>query len=397
MSMAVRNAYELVDGVLDEGLPFVVSYLEVMIKRHIIIVDNNGQIHYPDITSSTALMDDVLLQLPFHFRESEYWYQETNGCLFYRIECNGSYVYAIVRNLPFRMIAYAISILKEAKLAIKYYFTSLNKISCKKNKFERELAEYLFSNNHADIAEIIKLSDKELGLNNPCFLTIIQADEPESNFKWEKNLTYSCEYLKKTKLDIITFAWLNYLVMIIPFRAQSGPLEIETDWEGLMSRIKFKEVLENKFKIRTSQGIGQTYSLLNLHKSFHEARIALTLPRLMGKKDFVQHFSELGIYTYICSQSCGDIKNYCYRTLGPLIQHDNISDGELLSTLRKLLDTSFNWKATSDSLFIHVNTLRYRVDKIEQILGIDLSQMDTRVNLFAAIKVWDTFKIIGFK
>ncbi|WP_198142797.1 helix-turn-helix domain-containing protein [Syntrophomonas zehnderi] len=44
------------------------------------------------------------------------------------------------------------------------------------------------------------------------------------------------------------------------------------------------------------------------------------------------------------------------------------------------------------SLFIHINTLYYRINKIEHLLELDLSRMDTRVNLYTAIKIWDMLK-----
>lgn len=88
------------------------------------------------------------------------------------------------------------------------------------------------------------------------------------------------------------------------------------------------------------------------------------------------------------------MKDFCLQILGKLIEHDDKTDGELLPTLRKLLDSNVNMKSTADSLFIHVNTLYYRVSKIEELLDIDFSDMSSRVNLFIAIKVWDTLKAI---
>ena len=126
-----------------------------------------------------------------------------------------------------------------------------------------------------------------------------------------------------------------------------------------------------------------------------EARIALTLPGLLGRKSYLQKFSKLGIYYPIFSQSLDDIKGFCEEMLGKVIAYDEKTDGELMPTLRKLLDSNVNMKSTADSLFIHVNTLYYRVNKIEELLGIDFSSMNSRVNLFIAIKVWDTLKACG--
>ena len=122
----------------------------------------------------------------------------------------------------------------------------------------------------------------------------------------------------------------------------------------------------------------------------------MTLPRLMEKMKFIQYFSELGIYSFVFSQSLEKIKSYCLKNLGQLIEQDNDTDCSLLPTIRTLLDSGFSMKSTADSLHIHVNTLYYRINKIEQLLGIDLSKMSTQVELYIAIKVWDTLKLNGF-
>jgi DNA-binding PucR family transcriptional regulator len=82
------------------------------------------------------------------------------------------------------------------------------------------------------------------------------------------------------------------------------------------------------------------------------------------------------------------------KNLGQLIKHD--SDCTLLSTVRTLLDSGFSMKTTADRLHIHVNTLYYRISKIEELLDIDLYIMNNQVDLYIAIKVWDTFNAIQY-
>lgn len=128
-----------------------------------------------------------------------------------------------------------------------------------------------------------------------------------------------------------------------------------------------------------------------MNSSFNEARVALTIPRLMGKKSFIQHFSDMGIYSFVFSQSPENIKAYCQKYLGQLIGENGDADSTLLPTLRTLLDTGFSMKTTAEILHIHVNTLYYRINKIKQLLNIDFSRMDNQVELYIAIKVWDAF------
>ncbi|MGB4503571.1 MAG: helix-turn-helix domain-containing protein [Syntrophaceticus sp.] len=390
VTVVPRDTYRLVDGVLDEGLPFVASYLENKISRSIIITDNNGKIHYPN-TRSVFQIEDAFVQISIPIVKKEYYYQEQNCSLYYRIEYKGSYAFVVVNDIPQELLCQAISILRGARLAVKCYFTKINK---NKKEFEKKLVEYLFLKSTDSINDVIRLSERELEPGRH-YLVLLMEVERNREIDWQLLCSYACEYFKRKSIDVISVYWKNYLLVIVP-ALKTDILEKDLESLNLEDVKKFKEVIENKFSIITSLGIGQTYPLEKLYQSFEEARVALTLPRLMKKKEFIQYFSELGIYSFVFSQSLKKIKNYCLKTLGPLIEQDNDTDCSLLPTIRTLLDSGFSMKSTADSLHIHVNTLYYRINKIEQLLDLDLSKMSAQVELYTAIKVWDTLKINGF-
>ena len=186
-------------------------------------------------------------------------------------------------------------------------------------------------------------------------------------------------------------AWPNRLVIFVSATCYTDSQEINPDWPKLINKLQAE--LENTFNIVLSKGIGQVYPSCSLDKSYQEACISLTLSRLIGKRNFVQRFSDLGFFSLIFSHDTGTLYNYCLKSLAPLLDYDKKTNGELLTTLRILLDSSFNYKQTADSLYIHVNTLYYRIERIQKLLGVNLSQMDIRLNLYAAIKVWDLLNI----
>ncbi len=390
MSIAARSSYQLIDGLLEEGLGFVVSYLEKSIRRSIIIVDHNGLIHYPILPINSAGIDNVFIQLPSSHNDLDYYYQEAEKYLSYPVEYNGKTAYIIVKNLPIKMLASTLAILIEAKLAIKCYFSNLNKSGKNAETFARKLGEYLFLPSNENLADIIKLSDADLNLQAAYYVAITEVDEVRCDIDWQSICAYSRDHQKRDQLEFIPLAWSNCLIAIIPARNINDSLETDTDCPRLL---KHKESMESAFKLIFSQGIGQPYPLIDIKKSFHEARIALTLPRLMGGNNFSQQFSKLGIASLIFSQDSEMLKSFCYKTLGKLMDYDKSNHCELLSTLRQLLDNSMNWKLTADRLFIHINTLYYRVNKIEKLLNLDLSRMETRVNLYMAIKIWDTLTL----
>ncbi|NLV17582.1 MAG: hypothetical protein GXY50_10320 [Syntrophomonadaceae bacterium] len=382
----MNSVYHLIDGVLDEGLPYIADYVEKNLRHPLVITDQTGRIHYPMESGCSPVVDDAFYPLPAEIAGRDYYYQPGPGHLHYRVLHNDHSAYIIAQGVPVEQISQALSVLMETRLAVKCYFTKLRQGS---EHFENELAEYLFYNSNADIRDIARQSEKRLETDRTYYVTLIEAEETVVETSMQMVRSYLFEYFKKEKFETVPITWSNTLAMIIPARS-NGDGAVETlSWPTMIS---CQTALEKKFGLSLSQGIGQVYPLDKLRKSFYEARIALTLPRLLGKDHYVQKFPDLGIYYPIFRQNLKNIKSFCRETLGRVIEYDEKTEGELMPTLRKLLDSNVNMKSTADSLFIHVNTLYYRVSKIEELLGIDFSSMDSRVNLFIAVKVWDTLQ-----
>jgi DNA-binding PucR family transcriptional regulator len=75
------------------------------------------------------------------------------------------------------------------------------------------------------------------------------------------------------------------------------------------------------------------------------------------------------------------------RLLGPLLAYDDRHRAELLPTLREFLACSGSWNACAAKMYVHVNTVRYRIRRIEELTGRDLSCLDDQVNFFLALRI----------
>lgn len=391
MSTTTLSMYQLLESIMDRGLPFVASYLEKKVKKPVVITDNIGYVHYPETKGESHTLDEMFIDVPTEIKDDEHLYLEEEGKLYYAVGNNEARAYIILENLPAAKLEDILTLIHEAKLAIKNYFTNLVKIRNSTEKFEKKFAEDLFFKSHSNIRDIIKLSEKDLDIDKPYFIKIAQVDKNDQNFDLRLIRSYSIEYCKKVNLDIIPVAWGDSILFIIPALFKEDTLEVDPEWPRLADSVKWKEDLDKRFNCEISCGLGECYTLRDLHKSYNEARIALTLPKLIGQKGFVQKFSDLGVFSLVFSHDVDVLKKYCQKTLGSLS-----SDTELLQTLRTMLDNAFNWKITADQLFIHVNTLHYRISKIEKLLDVDLSKMDARVNMYVALKVWDSLKQNGY-
>jgi DNA-binding PucR family transcriptional regulator len=75
------------------------------------------------------------------------------------------------------------------------------------------------------------------------------------------------------------------------------------------------------------------------------------------------------------------------ENLGPLEKYDKEHNTNLLETLAVYLYASGDYNQAAMNMFVHVNTLRYRLKKVEEILGQDLRQLAVLVNLYTALQV----------
>ena len=72
--------------------------------------------------------------------------------------------------------------------------------------------------------------------------------------------------------------------------------------------------------------------------------------------------------------------------LDPLIEYDASHDSDLMNTLDEYLSANGHWNVAAASLGLHVNTLRYRVARIEEVTKRDLSTMRDRADFFIALR-----------
>jgi PucR C-terminal helix-turn-helix domain/Purine catabolism regulatory protein-like family/GGDEF-like domain len=81
------------------------------------------------------------------------------------------------------------------------------------------------------------------------------------------------------------------------------------------------------------------------------------------------------------------LRSFRERLLGPLLAYDERHRAELLPTLREFLACSGSWNACAAAMYVHVNTVRYRIRRIEELTGRDLSCLDDQVDFFLALRI----------
>lgn len=142
-------------------------------------------------------------------------------------------------------------------------------------------------------------------------------------------------------------------------------------------------------KIRFRIGIGRSYpSNLDLFRSFQEGKMALEMGRFLGTREEIFVFDDLGVirlFSYVHQDLLSD---FYLEYLGELLKLDQENEGIYLKTLMSFFQMDGDVNKTADHLFVHPNTLRNRLKKIEQILQIDLNRYEDLLNLFSALKMY---------
>jgi DNA-binding PucR family transcriptional regulator len=73
------------------------------------------------------------------------------------------------------------------------------------------------------------------------------------------------------------------------------------------------------------------------------------------------------------------------QLLAPLVDYDALHGSDLVGTAASFLNSCGSWQRSAEELHVHVNTLRYRIARIEQLTGRSMSSMHDRVDLYLAL------------
>lgn len=123
-------------------------------------------------------------------------------------------------------------------------------------------------------------------------------------------------------------------------------------------------------------------------RSFGEARRALDIRLKSRTTNGVTNFDELGVLRILHKENESEIRTFVHEWLGELLDYDKRRNTDLVQTLSHYLDCGGNYDETASALLIHRSTLRYRLQRIRDITELDLSNVDTRLNLHLATRAW---------
>lgn len=166
----------------------------------------------------------------------------------------------------------------------------------------------------------------------------------------------------------------------------------EADWEALR-----QSIIRGLGDVSVRLAVGEQCSTVSdFPRSFRQSRLGLQLMRSAEWSDQAVRFDDLGVYRLLAgTEDLGEVERFIQRWIGPLLEYDARRNAELVRTLMHYLQHGGNYVATAGSLIVHRNTLKYRLQRIRQISGLDLSDPEVFFNLQLATRAWQTLQALG--
>jgi hypothetical protein len=153
----------------------------------------------------------------------------------------------------------------------------------------------------------------------------------------------------------------------------------------------------DRSRVRLTVGVSTpAEGVTALDGALHEARSALRLAAIRAAAAgpasrpavSVVTSDEVASHELLLASVPGSVlRSFRERLLGPLLVYDERHRAELLPTLREFLACSGSWNACAATMYVHVNTVRYRIRRIEELTGRDLSRLDDQVDFFLALQI----------
>lgn len=265
-------------------------------------------------------------------------------------------------------------------------------------RFRNEILEGLRSNEPAALERAVALS-RELGhrLQAPFAVVLAGPDLPPGTLLpkaerleqsyFDSSLHLAMRYIRSGRPEAIFWYEGPRLVIFMPLQA-SELRDAKSLLVQELTRVCERVAAENA-PYTVSMGVSSAcFELAAFRQAYDCARQSLQIGCVFqGKaRSAVTHFEELGIFRIISlTESPVSVERFYTDAIGPLIAYDRKNDSELTKTLRVFLEHNQNRALAAKALNIHYNTLRYRLERITELLGDGLDHPQQRLTIEVAL------------
>ncbi|MEW6663056.1 MAG: PucR family transcriptional regulator [Bacillota bacterium] len=296
------------------------------------------------------------------------------------------------------------------KIAISHAVTAVALDLLKKKAVEE--AERRFSNDFiGDLLEGNFSSEKAmfrradaLGIDISFFRIVISTDiddfekyllgqvRKEQDIQNLKSSLYQTvrKVVEKHIPDSLVVSKSDSVIILPKIPNQTGEEEIYQKIRQMVQAVSYS-VREKFSEITVSVGVGSICSTPGgLRQSYLEAHQALEIGRTIHGNGHISFFKDQGIYRLLWPAiNEAWFRDFCQGQLQALLDYDTQATAQLVPTLETFLDADESLVQAAKALYLHPNTVRYRIDRIKKILKRDpFANPGDKLSLHLAVKGW---------
>ena len=154
---------------------------------------------------------------------------------------------------------------------------------------------------------------------------------------------------------------------------------------------RFDKFLQNDLnEIEYTLNIGETCeNISKLQKSFHETSKTNSVLEHINRKNEIVFYDEIGFYRMLMSyENTAPMQRFANEVLNPIIQYEKKAHTQLMGTMWAYFECDCNLQRTADKLFSHKNTVKYRLQRVEQLTGRSFTNRYQSQELYNALMIY---------
>ncbi|MGH9004431.1 MAG: PucR family transcriptional regulator, partial [Acidimicrobiia bacterium] len=265
------------------------------------------------------------------------------------------------------------------------------------SRLKGDLLQDLLTGSYRDEAEAERLVHR-LGytLAGPCRVVRIETAQRGGGprpVRWQEEMQGPQSRLYAALIEVCSEVlgvaavapWRSGFLMLLPAAGPEADLEAASELFG-----RFRTAAgQVRPGLALIMSLGSAVpSVAGLGQSLDEAERALAVGRTLDVTDRPLVFDHLGVYRVLLGpNSARDRRDFVDEALGAVIRYDGDHGTDLVGTLGAFVAADYGVNEAAARLYVHANTLKYRLKRIRALLGGDPSRGDLRLQVELALKL----------
>jgi purine catabolism regulator len=291
--------------------------------------------------------------------------------------------------------------LERAAIVAALLVTRVEAITAVENKYRGDFLRDVFLG-RAGEEEYVAEHAQAFGwhLDRPVMVVVAVLDpdamaalgpDPEDRRAWQDRFANAWRQVSATvDPGIASVAFSREVVTLVPVDIEAGAADAHVAVDRIIAAVRGDR---GGGRIAFSAGVSRvSHGLGDLPEAFRQAQRAVEIGRRVHGGGSVTRFDQLGLHRLLALVPDGsELTAFAADVLGPLAERTPEA-ADLRETLQVLLDTNFNVAEAARAQFFHYNTMRYRVGKLQRILGPVATDPHLRLDVAVALRA---LEIVG--